>query len=217
MASRHSRIVEARRLADRDLQAVLADARSAREQAGLTQAQVAAAIGWTRDRVTNVEAARLRHVRVGQLAAYVAAVGLRLRVNAYPDGPSLRDVAQLEVTRRLLARISPRWRRRLEVPLPIPGDRRATDLVLSTSEGSVSVEVFTRLRDAQAQLRATALKWRDSGNDRLVVALAATRTNRAALAAVRDLLADEFPVDTRRVMDALHEGRVPSANGIVLV
>lgn len=217
MPSRHSRITEARRSADRDLRAVLVDARLAREQAGLTQRQVATAVGWSRDSVTNLEAYRVQHLRFGQLAAYASAVGLRLRVTAYPDGPSLRDVAQLAVTRRLLSRVSDRWRRRLEVPIPIPGDRRATDLVLGVAAGSVSVEVVTRLRDAQAQLRAALLKSRDARTDCLVVALAATHSNRAALAAVRDLVRDDFPLDTRPVLAALEAGRLPAGNGIVLV
>ena len=199
------------------MRAVLVDARLAREQAGRTQGQVAAAIGWSRDRVTNVEAGRLQHLRVDQLAAYTSAVGLRLRVTAYPDGPPLRDVAQLAVTRRLLSRVSDRWRRRLEVPLPIPGDRRATDLVLIAAGGSVSVEVMTRLRDAQAQLRAALLKFRDAGTDRLVIALAATHANRAALAAVRDLVRNDLPLDTRPVLQALEAGRLPGGSGIVLV
>lgn len=217
MPSRHRRLDDAIRAGSRDLRALVESGRAAREQAGLTQLDLATALGWPREKVTRLEGERLNRIRTTDLVAYLAACGLTLRLHAYPDGPPLRDIGQLSATRRFLGEIASSWRAKLEVPLPISGDRRATDLVLISAEARISVEIFTRLRDAQAQLRGAFLKWRDSGNSRLVVVLAASRTNRAVLANLRDLLVEDFPLDTRGTMAALRAGRLPRANGIVLI
>jgi len=50
-----------------------------------------------------------------------------------------------------------------------------------------------------------------------VVVLANTPVNRRALAAVRELLRDELPLDGRAVLAALGAGRMPAGNGVVLV
>lgn len=217
MPSRHRRLDEAIRAGSRDLRQIVEDGRSAREQAGLTQLELATALGWRREKVSRLERERVARVGMRDLARYLAASGLRLRLHAYPDGPPLRDIGQLSVTRRFLGELPDSWRVRLEVPIPIPGDRRATDLVLASPEARLSVEIFTRLRDAQAQLRGALLKWRDSGSARLVVVLTSSRTNRALLASVRDLLLEDLPLDTRATMAALRAGRLPRANGIVLI
>jgi transcriptional regulator with XRE-family HTH domain len=217
MPSRHRRLDDAIRAGSRDLRQLVEDGRTAREQAGLTQLELAAALGWAREKVSRLERERLARVGIRDLAEYLAASGLRLRLHAYPDAPPLRDIGQLSVTRRFLTDVSSTWAVKLEVPLPIPGDRRATDLVLASAGARISVEIFTRLRDAQAQFRGALTKWRDSGNARLVVVLAASRTNRALLANLRDLLLEDFPLDTRGTMAALRVGRLPRANGIVLI
>ena len=60
--------------------------------------------------------------------------------------------------------------------------------------------LFSRLTDAQAQLRAAQLKWRDGafGRGRLLVVLGDSAANRRAIAGIRDLLRDDFPLDTGR-------------------
>ncbi len=187
----------------------------------MTQAQVAGRIGCARQRVARIEAGRVAGVALADLSAVAAVVGLRLQVRAFPAGPALRDVAQLAVMHRLRRRISPAWRIALEVPVRIAGDLRAFDLVLRerVTGAVVCVEIITRLTDAQAQLRAVHLKWRDGAPPGacLVVVLANTPGNRRALHAVRDLLRDELPLDGRAVLAELGEGRMPAGNGVVLV
>ncbi len=187
----------------------------------MSRAQVAARLGWTRQRVARIEVGRSPRAPAADLSVLAAVVGLRLQLRAFPAGPPLRDVAQLAVTGRLRERLSPSWRLVLEVPVRIPGDLRAFDLVLREPRLRITVciEVITRLTDAQAQLRAVHLKWRDGGpaDSRLVVVLADTPANRRSLPAVRELLRDELPLDGRAVLAALHEGRDPGGNGVALV
>jgi transcriptional regulator with XRE-family HTH domain len=221
MSGRLHRISEARRTAARQLRESGNEIRLARLAAGMTHAQVAGRIGCARQRVARFEAGRVASVPLADLSAVAAIVGLRLQVRAFPAGPPLRDLAQLSVTHRLRRRIAQAWRIVLEVPVRIAGDLRAFDLLLRerVTGAVVCVEIITRLADAQAQLRAVHLKWRDGAppGARLVVVLANTPVNRRALAAVRELLRDELPLDGRAVLAALGAGRMPAGNGVVLV
>jgi hypothetical protein len=98
----------------------------------------------------------------------------------------------------------------MEVPLGLAaGDLRAFDLSLSINDPTIAVEVFSRLRDAQAQFRAVQLKWRDSEATRLLIVLAQSHANRAGLGSVRHLLASDFPVGARAALSALGEGLDP--------
>ena len=146
-----------------------------------------------------------------------AVVGLRLHARFYPAGGGLRDAAQLDLLRRLRARIGDRWSWQLEAPLNIAGDLRAFDALLSNPSATIAVEAITRLRDSQAQLRAAALKQRDGNVPRLVVLIKATDHNRSALASAADVLATAFPLGTRATLNALSQGAAPGDNGIVLL
>lgn len=96
-------------------------------------------------------------------------------------------------------------------------DQRAADAVIRHGSAVVMIEAFTRFADAQAQLRAVQLKARDMGIERIVVVVAATHANRAALAAATDVLASSFPLDTRAVLRELEAGRAPGAHGLAII
>jgi hypothetical protein len=101
--------------------------------------------------------------------------------------------------------------------LKIPGDLRAFDALLARPDATIAVEAITRLRDAQAQLRAAALKQRDGNVPRLVLLIKATQHNRQTLASTADVLATIFPLGTRATLEALSQGVDPGDNGIVLL
>ncbi len=187
--------------------------------AGMTLAESGLPLGWSRQKTARVEGGRGRGTSLDELIRYASVLGLRVRARAHPIAAPLRDVAQLAVTRRFRSRIAPAWRVTLEAPLAIPGDLRAFDLLLGLGAVRIFVEVITRLTDAQAQLRSIQLKLRDGGvpAGRLLIVVAESKHNREALRAVRDLLADEFPVPGRALWAALAEGRDPGGNAIVVV
>ena len=217
MPSRRRRLDEAKRAGLAQLTNIGNELRAAREQAGLSQEALAAGLDWRREKVSRIEHARLRTVSLPDLVAHGAALGLTLRTKAYPEGLPLRDLAQLSVSQRFLRRVAKEWRVRFEVPLAAPGDRRAFDLMLAGDDIRIAVEVFTRLLDVQAQIRAAHLKWRDSSAKRLVVVVAESHANRAALRAVLPLLAGDFPVRSRPALSALANGRDPGGNAIMVV
>lgn len=191
--------------------------REGRLARGLRQTDVARVVGVSHARISRVEIGALRNLSVVDLSRHAATVGLKLHARFYPADGGLRDAAQLDLLRRLRARIGDRWHWQLEAPLNIPGDQRAFDALLSRGEASVAVEAITRLRDAQAQLRAAALKQRDGQVARLVMLIRATHHNREALASAADVLATTFPLGTRATLAALTQGLDPGDNGIVLL
>ena len=205
-------------IAGRRLQTELGtDLREVRLARGLRQIDVAHATSVSNGRISRVERGRLANLGVADLSRHAAAVGLRLHARFYPAAGGLRDAAQLDLLRRLRARIGDRFTWQLEAPLPNPGDLRAFDALLSNGPTTIAVEAITRLRDAQAQLRAATTKQRDGGATRLVLLIKASHANRAALAHAADVLATTFPLSTRTTLAALSAGDDPGDNGIVLL
>ena len=216
MANRVRFVSEAKVTSRRLLMDLGAELREARLGRGLRQTDVAQAATSSHSHVSRLERG-LGLARVADLARHGAVVGLRLHARFYPVGGGLRDAAQIDLLRRLRARIGDRWRWQLEAPLNIAGDLRAFDALLTLGDVHIAVEAVTGLRDAQAQLRAAALKQRDGNVRRLVLLISATRHNRRALAAAGDLLATALPLRTRATLAALQDGQDPGDNGIVLL
>ena len=88
--------------------------------------------------------------------------------------------------------------------------------MLQRGEIRIGLGALSRLMDARAQVRAATLKQEASGVDRLVLVLADTRHNRAALVAAAPTLKPAFPLGPRETFAALRAGRLPPANGFVL-
>jgi transcriptional regulator with XRE-family HTH domain len=216
--SNRVRAVDEAAITGRRMQADLGgELRNARLSGGLRQIDVASAVGMSNARISRVEHGLLEDLSIAELARHGAAVGLRLHARFYPAGGGLRDAAQIDLIRGLRARIGDRWSWTLEAPLSIAGDLRAFDALLTNPEITIAVEAITRLRDAQAQLRAAALKQRDGSVPRLVILLRATHHNRQALASAADVLATTFPLGMRATLAALQAGTDPGDNGIVLL
>ena len=217
MANR-ARVLADANIASRRLRAELgAELRDARIGRGLRQADVARAAGSSHSHVSRLETGRLAETGLGDLARHGAAVGLRLHARFYPAGGGLRDAAQLDLLRRFRAVIGDRWSWQLEAPLNIAGDLRAFDALLMRGDVRIAVEAITRLRDAQAQLRAATLKQRDGRVDRLVLLVRKSDVNRRALATAGSVIATSFPLATRAALAALAAGEDPGDNGIVLL
>ncbi len=191
--------------------------RTARHVLGLTEKQVAAAVGVSQSEVSRRERGRARRLAGRALARHGAAVGLKLSIKLWPIGGGVRDAAQARYVAAFVARVGRAWTVRLEAPMPIAGDLRAVDVVLLSGTVRIAVEVITRLADLQAQVRAAQLKARDIDATRLVLVVAGTNANRAALRTLRPALVNSFDLDTRRILAELVAGRDPGRDGIVLL
>jgi transcriptional regulator with XRE-family HTH domain len=204
------------RLAEDQLRTLGRELRVARILAGRTQADVARQIGASGAQVCRIERGNVPKVALQQLVRFAGVVGLRVWIRAYPGGRRLMDEPQLAVLGRLRTRCGA-WQLKTEVTMPIEGDIRAADAVLSNANCVIVVEAITRLADFQAQSRAALAKKRDLRADRLVLLVADTRANRRALLAAADLAAASFPLGTRDVLRALEAGEDPGADGIVFL
>ena len=189
--------------------------RTARHLLGLTQKQVATALGISQSDVSRRERGRAPRFTGQALARHAAAIGLKPSIKLWPIGGGVRDEAQARYVARLLARVGAAWKVILEAPIPTPGDLRAVDILLIAGPTRIAVEVITRLADLQAQVRACQLKGRDIGATRLVIIVAGTHANRDALRSVRSTMVNSFELDARRVLAVLVAGRDPGRDAII--
>jgi transcriptional regulator with XRE-family HTH domain len=215
MVTRERRIDRARRQARRFLELIGEEFREARLRAGLTQERVGAAIGISHTEVSRIERGLASRVPYETLVMLGAVLGLEVPLRAFPAGEPLRDVAQLALLAKLRALMPAGLSWRTEVPLGIPGDRRAWDVVIDGPGWRLTVEAESRLRDVQACLRRVALKRRDDGDGVVILVVANTRHNRHVLRLVGPDA--DFPVPGRAVLAALSRGEAPRASGILLL
>jgi hypothetical protein len=102
------------------------------------------------------------------------------------------------------------------VPIPIVGDPRSGDGLISGEFGDALVEAETHLGDLQAVERQIAAKGRDLGVDRLILLVADTRHNRAVLAAHPEIR-ERFPIETRACLMQLRRGLDPEGDCLVVL
>ena len=190
--------------------------REARVAAGISQETVGRAAGISHSAVSRIERGAAPFVSLRRMAILASIVGLRLSVRAYPAGLPLRDAAQLALLDRLRRQLHPSLTWQTEVPLAIDGDLRAWDASIRGQGWAAFVDAETRIRDAQALERRTALKQRDTKTDRVILLVADTRSNRLVLRAVGSPLV-AGAVAARDILDALRAGRDPGGSGVVLL
>lgn len=195
---------------------LLANWRDLRLAAGLTQATLARAAGMARSTYADLERGRTESVNLLRASIVSAALGQDLSLKLYPFGPPVRDAAHLRLLNELGERLPPVWRRTLEAPIPIDGDRRAWDLLL-TGPVSIGVEAETRLGDVQALLRAMHSKQRDSGVERIVLIARGSKHNRGVIREWLPMLRKAFPLNTFEIMRSLRDGRDPGADGLAVL
>jgi transcriptional regulator with XRE-family HTH domain len=191
--------------------------RVARVLAGLTQREVAGRLGRARSHVSRVEHGRIATLDLTRIATHASVVGLKPWLRMYPAIGRPLDAGQLALFERLRARLAPRWSVRLEVPMPGAGDLRAADATIAIAGCTCMVELITRLADFQAQIRAARLKQRDLKAERVILAVAASVTNRRMLRSMGTAVPDALPVGTKATLRALSEGVDPGADGLVIL
>ena len=144
-----------------------------------------------------------------------AAVGLDLSARLYPAGDPIRDAAHAELIARLRLRLHPSLLLLTEVPLPIPGDRRAWDAMIRGVGWQIPVEAETRPRDMQALDRRIALKLRDSGLENVILLLLDSAANRRLLRS--GALPARYGIRGRSALARLAEGQYPGGSAVVLL
>lgn len=208
----------ARQRAKQATQRLGLELRTARMAAGRSQADVAAAARISQAQVGRIERGVHTHVAFDTLVVLGAMVGLDVVGAAYPGPNVIRDAAQGRLLDRWRVVLGPEWAWRHEV-LVHGDDQRAWDAVLRhrRTGASVVVEAETRIYDVQALLRRVARKRAASGDVRVILVVADTHRNRAAIAAGREMLRTEFPCPPRVALRALPNGEAPPSDALIVL
>jgi transcriptional regulator with XRE-family HTH domain len=215
MATTERSIDRARRRATEDLRAIGAETRRARMAGGVSLRDVESRTRVPYARISRFERG-LGSLDLTAIYLVACAVGLDARIRAWPGGDPIRDAGQARLLERLHRQLPAVLRWRTEVPLPIPGDLRAWDAMVSGPGWRLAIEAETVLGDIQAVERRLALKRRDGGIERVLVLVADTPRNRRARAAAPAAFAD-LPGRPREILAALRAGRDPRASALVFL
>lgn len=217
VVTRTNPIHDAAHLANWVLLEVGRELRLGRIRAGMTQRRVGALVGRSASRISRVERAKVPRVSIPELMKISAAVGLKLWVKPFPGGRRPIDGPQLALISTLNSRLHPRWNRRMEAVVPLPGDLRAVDELIRIDTCSCAVEAITRFIDGQAQVRSARAKQRDIKADRLILLVKASRANRRMLREAEPILSDSFPIRTRAALKSLAAGEDPGGDCLILL
>jgi transcriptional regulator with XRE-family HTH domain len=188
----------------------------ARRVAGLSIREVARVVGVGDHRIARAEQGDPGVLTVDLAARMAPAVGLVLAVSLHPDGDPLRDRGHLALIDRLRKRLGPGVRLRVEVPVPIAGDKRSGDAVVTFQGGEALIEAETQIGDIQAIERKAAAKQRDLGATRLVLLVADTRHNREVIG-LHPELRERFPITQRSCLAALAAGRDLGGDALIVL
>jgi len=184
---------------------------------GFSQAFVGRACGLSPTQVSRIERAVLPSVTLEQLCRIASVLGLDTSLKFYAGDSPLRDQAQIDLIERFREHVGPPLQIRTEVPVPIEGDRRAWDMWLVGAPQTVGVEAESRIRDCQAVQRRITLKARDSDIKQVVLLVADSHANRAAVQAAGAILREMFPIPARVALRQLRAGRTLGGWAIVLL
>jgi transcriptional regulator with XRE-family HTH domain len=191
--------------------------REARRSLGLRQLDVARAAGVSRSWVSKVELGQTVDVGIRTLSIFAAIVGLDLSVRTYPGPDPLREQGHHDLLARVHALLPPRAPWRTEVLLPIPGDQRAWDAMTELWALAVAIEAEMRLTDLQALERRLWRKVRDGRVERLILAIADTRHNRAVVRQLAGALRASFPLQGAAAVAAIRSDHDPGCHLLLLV
>jgi transcriptional regulator with XRE-family HTH domain len=217
MGTRESRAQRGKRRGRAIVAVALAQLRAARLAAGISQAVVAAGLGWSQQHYSRFEGNRLRQVSFGSISVAAALLGLEPSLTFFPAGPALRDAGHQTLIARLIALLSPAWKVAREASFPNPGDPRSWDVLLRLGNYLAGIEAETRIRDMQALVRRMRERARQGGTEVIVIVLSDTSHNRALVDDLRTALGDEFAASPRALVRALRTGIPLPGSGVVLL
>lgn len=207
--------------------------RMAREDAGLSQRQVATAAGISQSYLAEIEAGRAEP-SLSVVVALANALGGDVSVRFFPGtGPKLRDSIQAPMVEAMLRILHPRWARFPEVPVQSPV-RGVIDLVVADESASllVAAEFHSQLRRLEQQIRwarekadslaSTSItelivgRTRPASVSRLLV-LRSTRATRMLATQFESTLAAAYPARTADLIASLTSEAAWPGAGIVWI
>ena len=176
------------------------------------------AVGTSQSAVSRIEVLdHIDEIAFVDLSRYAAVVGLELSAKLYPAGGPLRGKGHQALIGRFRAVLSPSWSVLAEAPFPNLGDKRSWDLGLRLDDQRVGIEAETGVRDAQRLVRRIRERDTDGGMDEILLVLADTRGNRAALTELLEALGPRFATPAGPLLAALRNGTALPGSGVLLI
>jgi transcriptional regulator with XRE-family HTH domain len=166
-------------------------------------------------RIARAERGEVDALTIDVAARIAPALGLQLAVSLHPNGDPVRDKGHLALIDRLRRRL-PRLALHVEVPIPIVGDLRSADALITLPVGDILVEAETHLGDIQLIERRAAAKARDLSALHTILLVADTRHNVQVINEHPELR-ERFPVDGRTCLARLVNGVDPGGDALVIL
>ena len=189
----------------------------ARSTLGIPRERAARIAGVSPATFASVEAGE-GAVRLDTLACVCDAVGLKLRVKAFPSAPpSLRDTGQLELVTVVTGRAHASWRPAMELVVDAKNGR-AADLVLFGADEIQHHEYERSMHDWQGQVRSGRLKQellaaKHQRPVRFVLVVEDSKRNRAVLAPHMAAIRRELPAGSREIWHSIESGEPLGRDG----
>ena len=216
MATRESAVARGERRSRMLRQRIGDELGATRRAIGLSLREVSRKLGVSVDRLIRAERGDPSTLTIDFVARYASMLGLELAASLFSIGNPTRDKGHLALLERFRRRLPGGVRWRTEVPIPIAGDQRSGDAVVSTDAADFLVEAETHLGDFQALERRIGAKARDLGADRALLLLADTRHNRTLVNTIPAIL-EPFPVDSRTWFRAIGRAQDPGGDALVIM
>jgi transcriptional regulator with XRE-family HTH domain len=217
MATHEKPAGRGRRRATRQRVAIGRDLHDGRVDRALALADVGAAVDLSATQVSRIERGLVPGVSLETLTVIAEVVGLELSARTYAGAGPLRDRAQLRLLEAFRARLHSTVGWATEVPLPIPGDQRAWDGLVSVAGRRYGVEAETAPRDAQALVRRLQLKVRDGGVDGVILVVSTSRAAVDFAAGAKPALAPMLPIPGSRALELLGVGVDPGGSSLISI
>ena len=177
---------------------------------------MAEALGWSQTTYRRFESGAVVSSIV-DVACAAAVLGLELGAALYPAGDPIRDRGHQALIKRFRDVLAASIRVVADVPLPLPGDRRAWDLLLHVGTQLIGIEVETRIRDIQQLVRHVHVRERDGHANHVVLVLGDSSHNRALLSELMQALGASFQTPPAQILRALRAGESLPGSGVILL
>ena len=217
MGTKETRAQRGKRRGAELLSAVIGRLRDARVSNGISQADIAHALGISQQHYSRIELGRVPTTSLIDLATIASILGLEPSLTLHPIGPAIRDKGHEALIGRLLKLVAPTWHVLREAPFPNLGDPRSWDVLLRLGNYRIGIEAETRIRDVQALVRRMRDRARAGGTDATLIVLSNSAHNRQLVDQLRVALGPEFGTSSVAVVAALRAGHPLPASGVVLL
>jgi len=217
MAGKETRLETGRQRAASAVASILSQLRTARLTSNLSQAAIAAQLGWSQTRYSLFER-NVREVTVADVSLVASILGLKLTFDVFRIDEGVRDAGSQRLIERFLAMLASVWLQTREAPFPHLGDLRSWDVLIRLGRDyRVGVEAETRLRDIQELVRRIRQRELHGGADHIIVILSDSQHNRRYVDEFRAALGPNYLTQPGDLLADLRTGRQLPGSGVILL